>query len=155
MNLIGPENQVLDETNAVPLCESRKRGGPSGPGTGRLTTVLREPIRFLSLTFKYFPLELTRDSSRYDLFLATKSTVDSPAGGGVDAGVRPGPPVDDGVAAVDDAALVRDAERPQTVKVVAQPRVVRLLGQGAHPRTDVVRHWRKEKEKLVMERKVD
>jgi hypothetical protein len=60
------------------------------------------------------------------------------AGRGVDAGVGPGPPVDDRIAAVDDAPFVRYAERPQPVEIIAEPRVVSLFRERAHPGPYVV-----------------
>lgn len=65
----------------------------------------------------------------------------SPAGGRVDTRVRARPPVDDGVPAVYDAALVGDGEGAQAVQVVPRARVVGLLGQRADSRPDVVRNY--------------
>lgn len=65
------------------------------------------------------------------------------AGGRIDAGVGPGPSVDDGVSAVDHAALVRDAEGPQSIEVVTEPGIVGFFRQRAHSWPDVVRYWKK------------
>jgi hypothetical protein len=73
-----------------------------------------------------------------------------PAGSGVDARITSRASVYDAVSTVDDASLVGNAERSQSVQIIATPWVVRLLWQTAHPWSDVVRNCMQQKGNVVL-----
>lgn len=52
-----------------------------------------------------------------------------PAISRIDRSIRPTPSVTDGVTAVDDTSFGRDGEGPESVQVIGEARVVRLLGK--------------------------